>query len=104
MSLPSKRILIAIPAYNEAGTIAAVIESVRTTLPDYDLLVVNDGSKDTTGQILEQLDATVATHFCNLGYGRGIQTAIMYALDSGMMPSLLWTLTGNTMLNRLRDS
>jgi len=76
-------ILIAIPAYNEAGTIAAIIGRVRDSLPDYDLLVVNDGSSDATGQILETLDATVATHMCNLGYGRAVQTAIMYALECG---------------------
>ena len=81
MTQPSKRILVAIPAYNEAGTIAAVVESVRNSLPQYDLLVVNDGSDDATGQILTSLDRTVATHLCNLGYGRAIQTAIMYAID-----------------------
>src|SRR5687768_14740228 len=81
MTQPSKRILVAIPAYNEAGTIAAVVESVRNSLPQYDLLVVNDGSGDATGQILTSLYTTVATHLCNLGYGRAIQTAIMYALD-----------------------
>jgi len=83
MTQPSNRTLVAIPAYNEAGTIAAVVESVRTSLPSCDLLVINDGSGDATGQILETLDTTVATHLCNLGYGRAIQTAIMYALECG---------------------
>ncbi len=83
MPQPSNRILVAIPAYNEAGTIAAVVGSVRASLPGYDLLVVNDGSGDATGQILETLNTPVATHLCNLGYGRAVQTAIMYALDCG---------------------
>ncbi|MGH9871905.1 MAG: glycosyltransferase family 2 protein [Pyrinomonadaceae bacterium] len=82
MSPNVSRILIAIPAYNEAGTIAAVVERVRSALPDHDLLVVNDGSGDATGSILKTLGVTVATHRCNLGYGRAIQTAIMYALES----------------------
>ena len=73
---------VVIPCYNEAGTIAAVVERVRASLPDYDLLVVDDGSVDATGLILKTLGVTVATHMCNLGYGRAIQTAIMYALDS----------------------
>src|SRR5438552_8702011 len=76
-------ILIAIPAYNEAGTIAAIVGRVRDSLPDYDLLVVKDGSRDATGRILETLDVTVATHMCNLGYGRAVQTAIMYAIECG---------------------
>ncbi|MCM3904619.1 MAG: glycosyltransferase family 2 protein [Pyrinomonadaceae bacterium] len=83
MSQPSKRILVAIPAYNEAGTIAAVVESVRASLPSCDLLVINDGSGDATGQVLDTLNTTVATHLCNLGYGRAIQTAIMYAIECG---------------------
>jgi glycosyltransferase involved in cell wall biosynthesis len=81
MNPNASRILIAIPAYNEAGTIAAVVERVRSSLPGYDLLVVNDGSGDATGLILKTLGVTVATHMCNLGYGRAVQTAIMYALD-----------------------
>ena len=81
MTPKASRILIAIPAYNEAGTIAAIVQRVRSSLPDYDLLVVNDGSVDATGVILETLGVTVATHMCNLGYGRAVQTAIIYALD-----------------------
>jgi glycosyltransferase involved in cell wall biosynthesis len=83
MTANASRILIAIPAYNEAGTIAAVVNRVRSSLPNCDLLVVNDGSGDATGLILKTLRVTVATHLCNLGYGRAIQTAIMYALDGG---------------------
>jgi glycosyltransferase involved in cell wall biosynthesis len=83
MTPNARRILIAIPAYNEAGTIAAVVERVRSSLPDHDLLVVNDGSGDATGLVLKTLGVTVATHMCHLGYGRAVQTAIMYALDCG---------------------
>ena len=77
---PGKRILVAIPAYNEEGTIEEVIRRVRESLPDFDLLVVNDGSRDATGEILDRLGVVTATHLCNLGYGRAIQTAIKYAL------------------------
>ena len=83
MSQSARRILIAIPAYNEAGTIADVVGRVRASLPGRDLVVVNDGSRDDTGRILETLDTAVATHLCNLGYGRAVQTAIKYALDRG---------------------
>jgi glycosyltransferase involved in cell wall biosynthesis len=76
-------ILIAIPAYNEAATITNVINRVRDSMPDYDLLVINDGSRDNTGEILKGLKVVTATHLCNLGYGRAIQTAIKYALHNG---------------------
>lgn len=77
------RILVAIPAYNEEGTIETVVGRVRAALPDFDLLVINDGSMDSTGEILARLQVTTARHLCNLGYGRAIQTALKYALSSG---------------------
>jgi len=77
----TNRCLIAIPAYNEEATIEKVVHRVHASLPDFDLLIVNDGSKDTTGLILNRLGITTATHLCNLGYGRAIQTAIKYALE-----------------------
>jgi len=73
------RVLAAIPAYNEAATIEQVIRRVRESLPDFDLLVVNDGSTDATGELLDRLNVTVARHLSNLGYGRAIQTAIKFA-------------------------
>jgi len=78
---PEIRVLVAIPAYNEEGTIEEVVRRVRESLPDFDLLVVNDGSRDATGEILDRLKVVTATHLCNLGYGRAIQTAIKYAHD-----------------------
>ena len=77
---PNMRVLVAVPAYNEEGTIQEVVNRVRESLPDFDLLVVNDGSRDRTGEILDRLGVVTATHLCNLGYGRAIQTAIKYAL------------------------
>jgi glycosyltransferase involved in cell wall biosynthesis len=49
-------------------------------MPDADLLVVDDGSRDGTSAILRELRVVTATHLCNLGYGRAIQTALKYAL------------------------
>jgi glycosyltransferase involved in cell wall biosynthesis len=71
---------VAIPAYNEEATLGEVINRVRASAPEFDLLVVNDGSQDNTSQVLEELRVLTATHLCNLGYGRAIQTAVKYAL------------------------
>jgi glycosyltransferase involved in cell wall biosynthesis len=73
------RKLVAIPAFNEAPTIASVVDRVRRNLPGFDLLVVDDGSQDRTEEVLRDLGVTRATHLCNLGYGRAIQTALKYA-------------------------
>lgn len=77
------RILVAIPAYNEHATIGSVVSNVREHLPNLDLIVVDDGSRDGMGQVLRGLHVMTATHLCNLGYGRAIQTAIKYALGEG---------------------
>jgi glycosyltransferase involved in cell wall biosynthesis len=74
------RVLIAIPAYNEELTLGEIIGRARACVPEFDLLVVNDGSKDNTDQILKELNVVTATHLANLGYGRAIQTAVKYAI------------------------
>ncbi|PYR93734.1 MAG: glycosyl transferase family 2 [Acidobacteria bacterium] len=79
----SSRILVVVPAYNEEATIASVVQRLREAVPEFDLLVVNDGSSDRTGAILAELGVRTATHPCNIGYGRSIQTAIKYALRYG---------------------
>ena len=76
----AQRVLVAVPAYNEEATIDKVVARIRESMPEFDLLVVNDGSRDGTRRILESLGVTTATHLCNLGYARAIQTAIKYAL------------------------
>src|ERR1039457_6864533 len=60
-------VLIAIPAYNEEQTIEAVVHAVRSAAPQFDVLVVDDGSKDATEATLRRLGVTTATHLCNLG-------------------------------------
>ena len=80
MSSTPPQVLVAVPAYNEEATIDKVVSRVRESMPDFDLLVVNDGSRDNTRRILENIGVVTATHLCNLGYARAIQTAIKYAL------------------------
>ena len=77
------RVLIAIPAYNEAETIESVVRALRSAAPEFDVLVVNDGSADATEAALRRLEVATATHLCNLGYGRAVQTAIKYAERHG---------------------
>jgi dolichol-phosphate mannosyltransferase len=51
------RTLVVIPTYNEAETITALLEAVRASAPDVDLLVVDDGSPDGTGKLAEDVGA-----------------------------------------------
>ena len=81
--MSATRVLIAVPAFNEAATIAGLIGRIRGALPEHDLLVVNDGSRDATQTILAEQGVATARHLCNLGYGRAIQTALLYAARQG---------------------
>lgn len=77
------KVLVIIPAYNEAGKIAEVIGRARSAVPAADILVVNDGSSDRTASIAEQAGAIVVSHPFNMGYGVTIQTGYKYALAHG---------------------
>jgi len=60
--------LVFIPAYNEEHTIAKVVSKVRDAC-DFDLMVIDDGSNDSTPQILQALEVDVLRHPICLGSG-----------------------------------
>ena len=69
---------IVIAAYNEATVIGDVVAGLRRTYPH--VVVVDDGSRDATGQRAAEAGAVVVTHPINLGQGAALQTGIEYAL------------------------
>ncbi|MBI1920679.1 MAG: glycosyltransferase family 2 protein [Geobacter sp.] len=75
--------LILIPAYNEGEGIARVIARVRQAVPDADILVVNDGSRDETAAAAASAGVIVVSHPFNMGYGVAIQTGYKYAFRHG---------------------
>lgn len=76
-----QRVAVVIPAYNEAATIADI---VQRSLPYSDMLVVvNDGSVDETRQILERCPVMLINHGENLGKGKSLLAGIHYALEQG---------------------
>ncbi len=73
--------LLIIPAYNEEQNIEKVITSINELeINELDVLVVNDGSKDCTLEILKSLKISYVSHPYNLGYGAALQTGFKYAL------------------------
>ena len=71
--------LVAIPAWNEEGSIAEVIAKVQEHRPDVDILVVDDGSQDSTASLARQAGATVVSLPFNVGVGGAMRTAFLYA-------------------------
>tara|TARA_R110001592_G_scaffold229543_1_gene486218 strand:- start:1169 stop:1897 length:729 start_codon:yes stop_codon:yes gene_type:complete len=74
------RILVIIPAYNEEATIVPVVKSIRTAVPECDIVVVDDGSRDNTAALVRKqgIAELLALPF-NLGIGGGMQTGYKYA-------------------------
>jgi glycosyltransferase involved in cell wall biosynthesis len=56
---------------------------IQRELPDADLLVIDDGSRDGTASIARRFGATVVQHSFNLGYGAALQTGYLYARRRG---------------------
>jgi glycosyltransferase involved in cell wall biosynthesis len=76
------------PAYNDSGTIASMViravQAASELTPDYEIIVVNDGSADATPQIVDELARTyprlrVVHHARNRGYGGALQTGFRSA-------------------------
>jgi glycosyltransferase involved in cell wall biosynthesis len=79
----SVRPLVAIPAWNESGSIAEVIEKVRDHHPEVGILVVDDGSTDRTPDIARASGAVVVSLPFNVGVGGAMRTAFLYARREG---------------------
>jgi glycosyltransferase involved in cell wall biosynthesis len=77
------RTLVFIPAWNEESSIAGVIEGVREAIPEADVLVVDDGSTDATGDRARAAGARVARLPFNQGVGAAQQTGYLFALRGG---------------------
>ncbi|HRK33401.1 MAG TPA: glycosyltransferase family 2 protein [Candidatus Hydrogenedentes bacterium] len=77
------RVLVIIPAYNEQETIGAVLDALHTHAPDYDVLVVDDGSRDATAAIVRARGVEVIRLPINLGIGGAMQTGYKYAWRNG---------------------
>lgn len=73
------RILIIIPAYNEEKSIPKVIEKIFDCMPESDIMVINDGSKDNTALAALNSGAKVINLPFNLGIGGAMQTGFLFA-------------------------
>lgn len=74
-----EKVLVIIPAYNEANSIEDVIYNVKSHLPYADILVLNDGSTDNTSEIARKANAIVIDMPFNMGIGAVVQTGFIYA-------------------------
>lgn len=81
-------LLIIIPAFNEEANIERVVDRLIKEYPQYDYVVVNDGSRDRTGEICKKNGYSVLDLPVNLGLSGGFQTGMRYAMEQGYQYAL----------------
>jgi glycosyltransferase involved in cell wall biosynthesis len=77
MPSETRDVWIVVPAFNEAGVIGDVIAELRSVFPN--VVCIDDGSADDTGDIALRAGAHLVRHPVNLGQGAAIQTGVEYA-------------------------
>lgn len=77
------KVLVAVPALNEAAAIGGVLDSLATVHPLGDVVIIDDGSRDDTAAIARARGARVVSHAINLGVGAAMGTAFKYAVRNG---------------------
>ncbi len=75
--------LIIIPAYNEQDNIQHVVNNLIENYPQYDYVIINDGSKDRTVEICKKNGYNYIDMPINVGLSGGVQTGMMYAQKRG---------------------
>ena len=88
--------LAVVPAYNEAPCVADVVRALHEQAPDFDVLVVDDGSADDTARRATDAGAGVVRLPFNLGIGGAVQAGFLYALEHGYDTWHRSTATGST--------
>jgi glycosyltransferase involved in cell wall biosynthesis len=73
------KISVIIPAYNEVSTIGDIVSKIRTLYPDFEIIVINDGSTDETADVAKRAGAKVYSHPYNIGNGAAIKSGIRTA-------------------------
>ncbi|MDR1001575.1 MAG: glycosyltransferase family 2 protein, partial [Clostridiales bacterium] len=72
--------VVIIPCYNEQDNVEWVVDSLIENYPEYDYVVVNDGSLDSTASICRENGYNLLDLPINLGLAAAIQTGMRYAL------------------------
>lgn len=83
MTFRNDRVLVIVPAWNEAQNVGATIREIRKAGDSYDVLVIDDGSVDHTAAVAREAGATVVTLPFNLGVGGAMRTGFTYAQREG---------------------
>ena len=73
------KLLVVVPAFNEAQSIAKVLLDVKENIPNADILVVDDGSSDQTASVAKRSGVSVISLPFNVGVGGALRVGFLYA-------------------------
>jgi glycosyltransferase involved in cell wall biosynthesis len=83
MEKTKDKVLVVIPAYNEAENIEKVLKEIKKDIDYADILVINDCSKDNTYEIVKKNGVKCITNVFNMRYAMAVQVGIKYAYQNG---------------------
>ena len=75
----AEKVSVIIPVYNEGKAIADLVSKIKTCYPDFDILVIDDGSIDNTADAAQTAGARVYSHPYNIGNGAAVKSGIRVA-------------------------
>ncbi|MGH9173075.1 MAG: glycosyltransferase family 2 protein [Vicinamibacterales bacterium] len=70
---------VVVPAFDEATSVAGVVDALRKSAPWHEIIVVDDGSTDETGLNAARAGARVVRHPYNKGNGAAVKTGVRHA-------------------------
>jgi len=77
--MDNNNVSIIIPAYDEEESIGELIEEIKALYPEFEIIVINDGSSDNTAQVAKEAGALVYSHPYNIGNGAAVKSGIRFA-------------------------
>jgi glycosyltransferase involved in cell wall biosynthesis len=77
--MQAEKVSVIIPVYNEAESIGDLVSDIISRYPDFDVIVIDDGSTDVTADEAQKAGARVYSHPYNIGNGAAIKSGIRLA-------------------------
>jgi len=97
----NSEVLIVVPAYNEAATIAQVVLGIHSV--GFSCVVIDDGSSDDTSVIAKHAGATVLSLPINTGVGGALRCGFRYAVENGFKAIIQCDADGQHQSNHFQD-